>query len=287
MRILNGIKAALFAVTGAALAIIVGAAGASAQTYGISQSLVNNGQSGTASSTVSSSAASTNGSTSGISSSSSNSNGSITNSNGATSASGTSGSSNGGVFGVETQALFQGDAQNLAFGTRGQSVSELQGFLAELGFLDLSGVGGPTGYYGSMTRDAVARYQAAVGVPSTGYFGPMTKSAMALHFVKNNWLNNLGVNSSTNAGPNTGGADVDFGTGAFSATNPGYTYNGVWYPNQVDMSVRASSANSSGSSSGTLDSNGTASNSSNTSTSNAGSNGTSGTSGNLDYTAAP
>ncbi|MBI5133936.1 MAG: peptidoglycan-binding protein [Candidatus Taylorbacteria bacterium] len=150
---------------------------------------------------------------------------------------------------------------DLAVGMTGGEVATLQGFLAELGFLDLTGIGGPTGYYGPMTRDAVARYQSAIGVPATGYFGPMTRSAMAMHFVRNDWMGDVSggaegsgigggessdlVAGSADAG--TGGPDMEM-TGVFSATNPGAWFNGVWYPNAVDMSVRApaSAASASG-----------------------------------------
>ena len=172
------------------------------------------------------------------------------------------------VFSPTAEQFFLLTSNGLTEGSTGMEVVVLQGFLAELGFLDLSGIGGPTGYFGPMT---------AIGVPSTGYFGPMTRTAMGLHFVRNNWMNNLSslngganMSASASAGANTGGAEVDFGTGIFSATNPGFYFNNIWYPNPVDMSIRASgaaesSANVSGA--GTTDTGGSGNMDTNTDTS--------------------
>jgi len=80
---------------------------------------------------------------------------------------------------------------DLAVGSAGQSVVVLQGLLAERGFLDIGNI--PLGYYGSMTKDAVARYQAYRGVaPAVGYFGSLTKVSMHEEFAAHNWLNLLG-----------------------------------------------------------------------------------------------
>jgi Putative peptidoglycan-binding domain-containing protein len=172
------------------------------------------------------------------------------------------GSGGSNVAATPEEIALINDTTGLTTGSSGQDVTTLQGFLAELGFLDLSGIGGPTGYYGPMTQEAVARYQAAVGAPSTGYFGPITRESMAYHFVRNNWLDNLssingmegangaGGSVSGNAGVNTGGAEVDL-SGPFAATNPGSYWYGVWYPNTVDLSVTASNASSNESSEST------------------------------------
>ncbi|MEN9341988.1 MAG: hypothetical protein RIQ54_244 [Candidatus Parcubacteria bacterium] len=66
---------------------------------------------------------------------------------------------------------------NLTVGSRGAQVSSLQKFLAAQGFIDASFV---TGYFGSLTRNALARFQAANGItPASGYFGPLTRAQIA------------------------------------------------------------------------------------------------------------
>lgn len=80
---------------------------------------------------------------------------------------------------------------DMTIGSTGQSVAVLQGLLAERGFLNIGNI--PLGYYGPMTRDAVAKYQASRGVsPAAGYFGPLTKISMRQEFAAHNWLVLLG-----------------------------------------------------------------------------------------------
>ena len=64
--------------------------------------------------------------------------------------------------------------QDLTIGSTGAAVTALQTFLIAKGF----GIpAGATGYFGTQTQAAVARYQAANGiVPAAGYFGPITRS---------------------------------------------------------------------------------------------------------------
>jgi peptidoglycan hydrolase-like protein with peptidoglycan-binding domain len=81
---------------------------------------------------------------------------------------------------------------DLTIGSTGQSVVVLQGLLAERGFLDIPYYI-PLGYYGSMTKNAVAKYQAYRNVaPAVGYFGSLTKVSMHQEFLANNWLVKLG-----------------------------------------------------------------------------------------------
>lgn len=66
--------------------------------------------------------------------------------------------------------------RNLTVGSRGDDVSELQRFLVRRGFLTLVS---PTGYFGSLTKAALARYQAESGItPAAGYFGPITRTSI-------------------------------------------------------------------------------------------------------------
>lgn len=77
--------------------------------------------------------------------------------------------------------------RDMTVGATGPDVTELQGLLSELGFLQVP-AGIPLGYFGSMTRTAVASYQRSLGVIDTGYFGPLTKQAMTASFGAKNWL---------------------------------------------------------------------------------------------------
>jgi peptidoglycan hydrolase-like protein with peptidoglycan-binding domain len=68
-------------------------------------------------------------------------------------------------------------SRNLTVGSRGTDVSALQSILASKGFLSVA----PTGYFGSLTRAALAAYQAANGItPAAGYFGPITRAQITV-----------------------------------------------------------------------------------------------------------
>lgn len=72
----------------------------------------------------------------------------------------------GEVLGAETFNF----SRNLNSGTKGDDVTELQNRLTAEGVYN-----GPiTGYFGSLTAQAVKAYQSKVGVSSTGYVGPLT-----------------------------------------------------------------------------------------------------------------
>jgi N-acetylmuramoyl-L-alanine amidase len=80
---------------------------------------------------------------------------------------------------------------NMTIGSRGPNVVMLQQLLSEIGYLNVP-ASIPLGYYGSMTQNAVARYQADLSVsPTAGYYGPITKNAMHNHFASHTWLNLL------------------------------------------------------------------------------------------------
>lgn len=70
--------------------------------------------------------------------------------------------------------------RDLTVGATGSDVLALQKFLNSKGFvIAATGAGSPgleSTYFGSLTRSALARYQAANGiVPAAGYFGPLTR----------------------------------------------------------------------------------------------------------------
>lgn len=74
---------------------------------------------------------------------------------------------------AQTVALPCTITTNLTVGSSGSDVSCLQTFLSSKGFGD----GTVTGYFGSLTKSAVASYQASVGIsPADGYVGPITRA---------------------------------------------------------------------------------------------------------------
>jgi peptidoglycan hydrolase-like protein with peptidoglycan-binding domain len=70
--------------------------------------------------------------------------------------------------------------RELTIGSSGSDVEDLQRRLKSLGYFDAS----PTGYYGSVTRDAVLRFQLSQRLPQTGIADART-------------LNQLGLNTAT------------------------------------------------------------------------------------------
>ena len=63
----------------------------------------------------------------------------------------------------------------LTLGSKGADVTALQNFLNAKGYLTVSA----TGYFGSLTKAALAKFQAAQSIsPASGYFGPITMKAV-------------------------------------------------------------------------------------------------------------
>ncbi|MFA5131843.1 MAG: ice-binding family protein [Candidatus Paceibacterota bacterium] len=78
----------------------------------------------------------------------------------------------GEVLGATSFAFLK----DLRFGSRGEDVNELHKFLIAGGYLNIPS---PTGYFGSMTRTAVAKWQKANKVyPTMGYFGKLSRAKM-------------------------------------------------------------------------------------------------------------
>lgn len=77
------------------------------------------------------------------------------------------------VTGGSAPAASVSFSRNLTVGSTGSDVTALQQFLVSRGFLTMP-AGTAYGYFGALTKSAVAAYQASTGLPSTGYFGPMT-----------------------------------------------------------------------------------------------------------------
>ena len=74
------------------------------------------------------------------------------------------------VAGSADAAMF---TRFLTVGSTGADVVELQTILETQGYLVMP-AGVAKGYFGQLTKSAVAKWQAAVGLPSTGYFGPLS-----------------------------------------------------------------------------------------------------------------
>ncbi len=81
---------------------------------------------------------------------------------------------------VRSAVIAAASARNLTLGSRGTDVTSLQQFLiiANKGSAaQFLADAGATGYFGLLTRAALAEYQAAVGIsPAAGYFGPITRA---------------------------------------------------------------------------------------------------------------
>jgi peptidoglycan hydrolase-like protein with peptidoglycan-binding domain len=81
---------------------------------------------------------------------------------------------------------------NMTIGSTGANVVTLQALMSELGYLNVP-MGIPFGYYGTMTKNAVAAYQANLNVsPAVGYYGPVTKIALFTDFNSHGWTHLLG-----------------------------------------------------------------------------------------------
>lgn len=83
-------------------------------------------------------------------------------------------------------AMVKSISTNLTLRSRGESVSKLQTFLIDrntgLAAQKLAEAGA-TGYFGTLTRSALAEFQASVGItPASGYFGAITRAYIANNF---------------------------------------------------------------------------------------------------------
>src|SRR3989344_5540090 len=66
--------------------------------------------------------------------------------------------------------------QNLTVGSTGSEVSALQQWLVSKGYLVMP-AGVAMGYFGNLTKSALAKYQASAGItPAVGYLGPITRA---------------------------------------------------------------------------------------------------------------
>jgi hypothetical protein len=86
-------------------------------------------------------------------------------------------------------------ARNLSQGSQGDDVRALQEFLQSQSLLTVA----PTGYFGSLTSSALARWQASQGVESVGIVGPKTRDRLIA------WC---GTNANLTASPQQGSAPL-------------------------------------------------------------------------------
>ncbi len=78
---------------------------------------------------------------------------------------------------ANAQSMSASFNMNLTVGSTGSSVVALQSFLVSKGLLTMP-AGVAMGYFGGLTRSAVAAYQISKGIqPTAGYFGPITRAA--------------------------------------------------------------------------------------------------------------
>ena len=66
---------------------------------------------------------------------------------------------------------------NLTVSSKGDGVVWLQSWLETKGYLVMP-EGVAKGYFGNLTKMALAKYQGEAGLPSTGYYGPMTRAKL-------------------------------------------------------------------------------------------------------------
>ncbi len=125
----------------------------------------------------------------------------------------------------------------LKLGSRNSEVTALQTLLAQDSTLYPQGL--ITGYFGSMTKAAVIRFQSRNGLGADGIVGPMTRSIL------NGGLTNSGqapIISGVYVNPSKNSAVVNFATNTpaqgkvFYSTTPLTTYE---YENSVDVSGTA------------------------------------------------
>jgi peptidoglycan hydrolase-like protein with peptidoglycan-binding domain len=84
------------------------------------------------------------------------------------------GTNAGAAAGVASASAPYNFTELLTTGSQDAQVTALQQELTSLGFYS----GPVTGYYGTLTQQAVTAYQTAHGIAATGYTGPSTRAAL-------------------------------------------------------------------------------------------------------------
>ncbi len=98
--------------------------------------------------------------------------------------------------------------RDLTLGSTGSDVVALQTFLETKGYMTMP-VGVSKGYFGGLTKSAVAKYQAANAIaPAVGYFGPLTRGKLVSACATTSTPGN-GNNNGNNGGLNGGEASLE------------------------------------------------------------------------------
>lgn len=82
--------------------------------------------------------------------------------------------------------------RSLSVGAKGADVAALQTALIQKGLLTMP-AGVVKGLFGGLTRSAVAKYQASVGLPAIGVFGPLTRARLVADLASAAALPNAGA----------------------------------------------------------------------------------------------
>lgn len=134
------------------------------------------------------------------------------------------------VLAFATVASAQGYSfnANLTVGSTGADVSALQTWLMANGYSipSLASGAAAKGYFGSQTKAAVMKYQAAKGLPATGFFGPLTRGALNGAPVAMTPVSTgcpVGFTCTANTGSTTGGP-----TGITTVGIPGTLIASIW-----------------------------------------------------------
>ncbi|MCL4403872.1 peptidoglycan-binding protein, partial [Patescibacteria group bacterium] len=135
----------------------------------------------------------------------------------------------GGSTGSSVTASYN-YTRDLTVGSQGADVTALQQMLVAQGDLSMP-AGVAYGYFGGLTKAALAKYQAANGIkPASGFFGPITRAYVAAH------------TSSTGTGTGTTGTGTVVPTGSglavsLASTNPVGTNIATGAVNQKMLSL--------------------------------------------------
>lgn len=102
---------------------------------------------------------------------------------------------------------------DLTIGSTGADVTALQTFLVSKGMLVMP-AGVPMGYFGPLTKAAVAKYQASVGIaPAVGYVGPLTRANL------NSLVAPVTPGTGTGTGTGTGSAGLEGDSGDLASVS--------------------------------------------------------------------
>ncbi len=108
-----------------------------------------------------------------------------------------------GTSTASTGSSYAFGTTDLTIGSRGAGVTVLQQFLIDQG--DLTVVSAPTGYFGTATQAALAKFQAANGIkPASGFYGPITRAFLAKYQTSSSTGTSTGTGTGTGTGSTTG-----------------------------------------------------------------------------------